>query len=202
MLVRSRFTKRTARPRNNPKKSGYTLVEMVIAAALSVLAFGGISALLIGGMSNWITGEAKVDAEDSAEQGVRIIAGELRSAMMATVDANGLGVTYELPAKDANGDYLTPITWDGVTRRIVLQGTNLNKIEGNATYTIVQGVSPTDPLSPAGKSTYRIFTPGLGQTTYQITMELVTDRDGVKSASLTARNRETIYLRNIPQISR
>jgi hypothetical protein len=179
---------------------------MVIAAGLSALVFAGIGVLLVGGMSTWIMGEAKVDAESTAELGIRTVTNELRSAMLVTVDSNGLGLTYELPAKDSSGNYVSPLVWDGVSRRFALANSTLYKSYGGSSFGVVTGVTLTDPLSPSGTGTYQIFTPNAGAITRQITVELVTVRDGVTStaynAKTNARNRETIYLRNVPQISR
>ena len=181
-------------------------MEVVIASSVSALVCAAVSVLLVGGMSSWIMGEAKVDAESTAELGIRTITNELRSAMMVTVDSNGLGLTYELPAKDSNGNYVSPIVWDGGTRRLALTNSTLYKSAGSTSTGVVTGVTLTDPLSPGGTGTYQIFTPNTGTVTRQVTVELVTVRNGVTNyaynATTNARNRETIYLRNVPQISR
>ena len=201
MANKHNVRERSINGRRNRTRRGFTLIEVMVAATLNAMALGCTVALMVGGMSSWIRGQAKVDAETSAQTGIRVIASELRGAMQVTVDGNGLGVTYELPSKDPNGNLLSPITWDGVTRRIALQGTSLVKTVGASTRTVVQGVILTYPLSSNGTGTYKVFTPGPGTVTRQVTMELVTQKQGVNSATkYSARNRETIYIRNVPQL--
>ena len=182
------------------RQAGLTLIETLVSAMVSVLALGTASAVILSGSSTWVLGQGKIQAEQSAEAGVRIIAQELRGAMSVTVDANGLGITYQLPATDANGNYLSPVTWDGVTRRIAYSNGNLVKTVGSNSRTIVSNVILTDPLSSGGTGSYKIFTPGVGVLTRSLTMEIVTSRPGVDSHLVNARNRETIYIRNVPQL--
>jgi type II secretory pathway pseudopilin PulG len=181
------------------RKSGFTLVETLTSATLNVLVLGGAATLLIGAGSSWIRGEAKVEAETSAEIGVRLIADEVRGAMSVTVDSNGQGMTYQMPAVDGTGRYVTPIAWDGVNRRIALSGSSLIKTVGTGSRTVIKGVTLTDPQTNAP---YRIFIPGPGSITRQLTMELVVQRNGVSSKTYNARNREMIYIRNVPQITK
>lgn len=184
------------------KKSGYTLVEVMTAASLGVMALAGGISVLIGGSTSWIRGQAKIEAETSAELGIKLVEQELRPAMAVTVDSNGLGITYQLPSVDSTGRYVAPPTWDGITRRIALSGSNLVKTTNGKTLTLVSGVILTDPQSSGGTGTYKVFQPGPGATTRSITIELVTQRNGVKSATVNARNRETIYIRNVPVYTR
>ena len=125
---------------------------------------------------------------------------ELRQAMSVTVDGNGLGLSYRMPVIDSGGNYTVPPVWDNVNRRIELNGTNLNIVTGGSTRRIASGVILTDPLSPGGTGSYKVFTPGAGVITRQVTVQLVVRKTTLKQQTKSSRNRETIYLRNIPEL--
>lgn len=181
-------------------RRGTTLVETTIATGLSTLAILGATLLFTSGSMIWMRGYGRIDAEATTHRAVREVARELREAMKVTVDANGLGLTYRLPLKDNSGNFTMPVTWDNVTRRIELQGTSLVITGGQAPHTISKGIILTDPQSPGGAGAYKIFTAGAGSTTRSLTVMLVSSRTADYNKMATARSRETIYLRNIPQL--
>ena len=185
---------------NRTTRRGTTLVETVVAAGLSVIVFLGATLLFLSGAMSWARGSGKIDAEATTHRAVREISRELREAMAVSVDADGLGLSYELPVKDASGSFTTPISWDGITRRIELQGADLVMTGGHAPRTILKGVILSDPQSPDGQGSYRIFTAGSGAITRSLTVMLVSSRSADYNRMATSRSRETIYLRNIPQM--
>lgn len=186
----------------HPKRRGASLVEVVTASTLSVLVLTGAYAALLSGSTTWIKGSGSMDAEATAQRAIRRMATELRQAMSVVVDANGQGVTYRMPVIDANGNYTVPPVWDNVTRRIELNGTNLNIVTNGVTRRIASGVRTTDPLSSGGTTPYRIFIPGAGVVTRQVTIQLVVQKTTVKTYTDWSRNRETVFLRNIPELIR
>jgi hypothetical protein len=121
--------------------------------------------------------------------------------MGVSVDSNGLGITYYLPQKDGNGNIIVPEVTDGVTRRIELDGTTINMIASGNSRSICYNVVLTDPNSPGGTAPYQIFVPGGGTTTRSLTVMVVTQRQGYGAETVTSRNRETMYLRNVPQLN-
>lgn len=143
-----------------------------------------------------------MDAESSAQRAIRRISSELRQAMAVTVDPGGMGVTYRLPVVDSNGNYTVPPVWDGVTRRIERSGTNLDLVIGASRRRLASGVILTDPFSTNGSSAYQIFTPGAGTITRQVTVQLSIQKNSIKSYQVSSRGRETIFLRNIPDLIR
>ncbi len=182
------------------RRSGATLVEVVTSATLSVLVLTGAYAALLSGSTSWLKGAGSLDASATSQRATRIIATELREAMSVTVDGNGLGLSYRMPAVDGDGSFTVPPVWDNVARRIELNGSNLNIVTGGSTRRIAAGVITTDPLSPGGTGTYRIFSAGAGTVTRQITVQLVVRKTSVKDKTVTSRSRETIFLRNIPEL--
>ena len=140
-------------------------------------------------------------AETDSQKAVRIVSQKLREAWGVALDANGLGLTYILPKKDGTGNYITPPTSDGVTRRIELDGTTLNIITNGVSRPVCTGVILTDPLSTNGTTPYQIFSSPAGAVTRQITIQVVTQRNTFKSAKVTSRTRETIFLRNVPELT-
>lgn len=184
------------------KRKGASLVEVVTASTISVLVLTGAYAALLSGSKTWIKGSGAMDAEATAQRAVRKIANELRQAMSVTVDANGLGLSYRMPVVDGNGSYTVPPVWDNVVRRVELNGSNLNIVTDGSTDRIASGVILTDPLSSGGTGTYRIFTAGAGTITRQVTVQVVVQKNTVGTYTKQSRNRETIFLRNIPELIR
>jgi hypothetical protein len=154
------------------------------------------------GSTSWIKGSANLDADTSAERAVRRISGELREAMAVTVDAGGQGLSYRLPTKDGSGNFSSPITWDGVNRRIALSGDQIQIVSGAATRVLIKNVTTTDPSTNAA---YQLFTPGAGVVARAITIKVATSVEALKKQSNNqtrkSRYRETIYLRNIPELT-
>ena len=180
---------------------GVTLIEAVMASGITAVALTTALATYLVGMMAWYRGEGNIDAELSSHTAITTISNELRQAMAVAVDGNGLGLSYTLPAKDDTGTMVAPITSDGVTRRIELDGTTLNMYANGVARKLCSNVILTDPLSTGGTGTYQVFTPGSGQTVRSITVMVVTQRNGYESERVTSRNRETVYLRNIPQLN-
>ncbi|MEQ1822892.1 MAG: hypothetical protein ABL949_10290 [Fimbriimonadaceae bacterium] len=173
-----------------------------MASLISVMVAGGAVASLIMGSSSWIKGSASLDADTSAERAVRRISAELREAMAVTVDGGGQGLTYRLPTKDGSGNFTSPITWDGVTRRIELSGEQIQIISGASTRVLIKNVTTTDPST---NTAYQLFTPGAGVVARAITIKVATSHVALKRQSNNqtrkSRYRETIYLRNIPELT-
>jgi hypothetical protein len=191
------------RTKRKSRRAGQTLIEMVLALSLTALVFTvGISTFLLG-MSSWFRGESRIGAEGTTEHAVRQIAMTLRTAMSVTVDANGKGLSYRLPAMDGTGTFLSPATWDGVNRRIELDGSSINiKGDNLPNDDICDNVVLTDPLSSGGTQPYTIFKPAAGTITRSLTVMVVAQQGSYNSATpVYGRHRETIYLRNIPQLN-
>lgn len=187
--------------RKRNRRRGATLVEIALAASTSVLVLGGAVGTFVMSAKTWLQGESKLDADNNSNQAIRTISKEMREAWQVTVDADGKGLTYLKPAKDTYGNYIMPITSDGVTRRIEMNGSDL-RITGGGNRTICRSLILTDPLSSGGTSPYKIFTAGSGSITRSLTIMLVTQRSGVNGKNNTSRIRETIFLRNIPELTK
>jgi len=184
------------------RRRGQTLVEMVLAISLAAMvSIVGLSTFLVG-MASWYRGETRIECEQPAQQSVRNISMTLRTAMSVTVDANGKGLSYRLPKADATGTFISPPTWDGINRRIELDGSNLVVKADNApNQTICENVITTDPLSSTNAA-YQIFTPGQGAITRSLTVMVVSEQSSDTSpVPLYGRHRETIYFRNVPQLN-
>ena len=93
--------------------------------------------------------------------------------MSVTVDAGGNGLSYRFPVKDGSGTYVMPITWDGVARRIELQGSNLVITNTASSRIIAKNVILTDPQTSGGTGAYSIFAPGAGTITRSLSVMVV-----------------------------
>jgi len=182
-------------------QKGATLMETLTAATLTTMVlFTGVM-VLISGMNSWAQGQGRINAEMQSQRSIREVSNQLRQAMSVIVDADGMGVTYRLPQVDGNGSFIVPAAWDGVFRRFDISNGNLRLTEGGAIRTICKNVILTDPKSPGGASAYVPFTKGIGAITRQVTVMIATRWNGKRDQYVTSRARETIYLRNVPQLS-
>lgn len=179
---------------------GATLIEAMTAAGLSTMLLFGAVSVFLQGSSSWLKGTARIVVNEDAQGAIRTIAQELREAMAISVASDGQSLTYRLPSKDDDGAYIIPPVWDGVNRSILLSGTNLViRREGGTDRVVCRKVILTDPQSG---SAYKPFTPGAGTITRQLTVMVVTQLNEYKQETAKSRARETIFLRNIPELSR
>ncbi|MCE9559121.1 MAG: hypothetical protein K8R88_09235 [Armatimonadetes bacterium] len=183
---------------------GVTLIEVLTASSISVLVVFGVISTLLMGMSAWAKGEGRINAEMGSQKTVKMIAGELREAMAVTVDGDGRGLSYQLPAKDGSGNFTSPATWDGVTKRIQFRSTG----EGRGTIEMGTLGGTMRPLTtrvlvtdPGTNSTYRFFTAGAGTVTREVDFRVVLDMPTTKTERVQSTSREVIYLRNVPTTS-
>lgn len=184
------------------KTRGLTIIETLVSATISILVLYSSVLLMFAGTTSWYKGEGKMLAETQSQRGVRIISQKLREAMAVTVDANGMGVNFRYPQKDGDGNYITPAVWDNVTRRLEYSDGRILLTEGGSSRVLCGNVILTDPKSTSGTAPYVPFAKGAGAITRQLTVMLATQTNTSRGAYTKSRSRETIYLRNIPELSR
>lgn len=200
------------------RRSGFSLAEVIVGSVISFIVLTSTITLFIGVVGAWARGENMMDGENDTRQVMRVVSDELREAMWVSVDADGMGITYRKPRKDASGDFELPVTWDGVDRRFDLNGTNLELDDGTTTRTIgrnVLSVDPfrlqthmldgkmrqEDPLVPEIAPAYRIFTAPATGLVSEVTVTVVTGNLGGQAGETNrSRKREHIVLRNVPQL--
>lgn len=188
--------------RNLRKRRGATLLEVITATGLSSMMLFGALSVFLHGSASWLRGTAKINVNEDAQGAVRAITQELREAMSVAVDGDGLGLSYRLPQVDGNGDYVVPAVWDGIERRIDLDdGRILLSADGADDKVLCRGVILTDPLSGTS-ATYKTFTAGAGTITRQLTVMVVTKANEYRKEDAKSRSRETVFLRNIPELTR
>lgn len=182
------------------KTSGYTLIEVLTASMIGTLVVFGVLSTLIMGMAGWARGQGQITAESSGQRAMRGIVAELRESMSVTVDADGRGLTYQLPQRDAFGNFSSPPVWDGVARRIQLGVVS----EGRAALSIgpaaslraiAKDIRAEDPLT---NSNYRLFTTPVGSVVRQVDIRIISESLADKNKRVRSEVRELIFLRNIP----
>ena len=189
------------------KQRGATLVEVTTASLLSMLVFTAAISLFLFGMSTWYKGTSKIEASLDCQSAVRLICQELREAMKVDAPtASNTAVNYRMPKKNEDGDFEMdaqgrPI-WDGISRSIYLSDGKIYMVAGSASRVLCSNVITTDPQSVGGATTYKIFNAGSGTIIRQMTVMLVTKKAGYKKEFGYSRSRESIYLRNIPELVR
>lgn len=187
---------------NRRRIRGAALLESVTAAFMGTMVLTTAFMIYMSGMMSWTKGEARITAEDTATVAVRRMSVMLREAMYVAVDNNGMGLTFRWPIKESNGRFRTPPVWDGITRRMYVQNGILYVSDGTNTEAICKGIITTDPQSAGGAAAYTVFTPGQGTNTRQVTLMLVTQSASYRTEQVTSRCRETIFVRNVPEITR
>lgn len=181
------------------KNRGLTTVELLMASTISAGVLFTSVMLFLFGMAQWSRGEAHIAADSGSQVAVRAIAAELREAMAVTVDSDGLGLSYRLPKKNGSGDWITPVEWDGVSRRIFYENGEV-RITGDKNRVLCEHVVLNDPQWD-GNHAYKVFSAGAGSITRQLTIMVVTKTNEYKNEWSTSRSRETIYLRNVPELT-
>lgn len=183
-----------------------TLLEALVASSITVTVLGTAMTVWLATARSWTRGSGKIDAETQSRKAVRTITDELAAAMDVAVDGNGLGITFHVPKKDNNGDYAVDVLGqpvsDGVDRRFYLSNGKILYYDGGGTRTIARNVITTDPLSNGGSQAYKIFVPGQGAITRQVTVMVATRTSGPGKEQVTGRKREIVFLRNIYNTNR
>jgi hypothetical protein len=170
-----------------------------MAAGLTATVVMTSVAIFLFASYTWLKGSAHVMAEADSELAIQAIDRQLRESLLIAVDANGNGLTYELPLHNPDGSYAVPEVWDNVTRRIALSGTSLVMTSsGGPTQVLARSIYPYDPLA-SGQTTYKIFTAPAGQKISFLTVMIVTSQLDGQQNLITSRSREAVYLRNLPQ---
>lgn len=180
------------------KTAGFTLVETLTAALITPLVLGGVIVVYLAGATSWSKGHASISATASSQMGVRTACELLRNAMWISVSSDGATVRYRMPARDEAGDFIVPAQSDGVFRAISVSGSDLVSQVGGTKKVVCSHIIAFDPLT-ANRTSYKFFTPGPGAVPTSITVELATSEAAPRGQSTYGRNRETIYLRNIPE---
>lgn len=176
---------------------GATIIETITAAGIGVLAIGTSIAVFTEGMGSWTRGQLRVEAETQSRQLARVISDRVREAMEVTIDGNGQGLTYRVPARDVNGIFTVPLQWDGVVRRVFHTNGTVFLQEGASTRAIGRNVILTDP-GQTGSPSYQLFTPEGPGFVRRLAIKIVTRQQDANGRTYLGRKREWIALRNAP----
>jgi hypothetical protein len=191
--------KTTERAFNRRKNRGSSLVEVLVASSISAFVMTSLILALLSGMKSWTIGQGKINAEVSSAQGMRSVISELREAMLVTIDNNGMGITFQVPARQNDGTYSVPPVSDGVNRRIYYQSSTqtIRVSDNTGDRALARYVINTDP-SRNGAS-YRLFTATRVSTVIrQVDVRIVAQTNSSADDYNTSRARETVVLRNVP----
>ena len=183
----------------NRRKRAMTMIEVVVGASVSVVTLIGGVGCFMAGMMSWMKGVGAMDSLSKSQDSVKLICQQLREAMSVTLSDGGNTVTYSIPSKDQSGSYVLPLTSDGVTRKFKLDDGTLKHIVGSDSRVISANVLSTDP---ATNSSYKVFSANNGDITRQVVVTLITSKQGFRNNWTPSRSRESVYLRNVPQLSR
>jgi Tfp pilus assembly protein PilW len=192
-----RTLRKTVRGRNH--KRGMTLFEVLAATTISSMTLIGGVAVYISGMMSWTKGEGAIDSLNNAQNPIRLVSMELREATKVQVNSAGTYLSYELPLKDSSGDYVLPLQSDSTVRYFQLLNDDLIQVVGSRSRVIAKHVLPQDPQT--GQS-YKIFQTNGAAIARQVIVQIAASRQGYQENWEPTRARESICLRNVPQLTR
>lgn len=187
------------------------MVETVTAAVVGSAVLIGTLTIFLATASSWARGQTRIFVENDARVAVDGITNQLMDAMRVTVDADGKGLTYEVPTRDANGNiaftFPGPALGDGVQRRIFYRVVTTPKgpegqivhVDNRGTRILARNVVLSDPA--VGDATYRPFTANIGTTANGLTVLLVVRQESSTGKTYYGRRRETVQLRNVPHLT-
>ncbi len=178
------------------KRRGFTLIEALVAAAISVIAIGVGLYIYLSQLGAWAQGRGAIYSMSASQVAVKNVARELQEAILVTVSSDGQSVTYQLPKRDGTGDYVAPAVADGVNRSFSVLAGTLTQTIGGSSRILATNVLLKDP------ETNQAFTPFTGDgnaLTRRVEIKLGTQKDGSRSQMVSHCASETVYLRNIPR---
>jgi hypothetical protein len=177
-----------------------TLIESITGASITAMTLVGGVACFVSGMMSWTKGAASIEAMSKSQNAVKLMSQHLREAYKATVSTDGKQVTFQIPSKNPDGSYVIPMVSDNIDRIYKINNSNeLVYVVGGSTTIISKNILATDPATNAS---YRVFNANAGSVSRQLVIQLVTTRQGFRNNWEPNRTRESVYLRNIPQLSR
>lgn len=183
-------------------------MEALVASVISASVLLGVLTVFLMTMSSWALGQSRIVMENTARTGTDAIAQQIQGAMRLTVDADKRGLTFELPQRDANGNvrfvFPGPTLGDGLNRRIfyrtvTINGQTVGQIvlqEGATIRVLARNVSLKDPDTG---NNINLFEPNVGGSQTGLTITCIVEATSVNGAKTYGRQRETVYLRNIPR---
>lgn len=186
------------------KSKGFTLIEMITGASLMMLITLGTLSLMVSGLTYMARTTTDLTLAGKNAQGLRWMSEFTRSAMSATITANGNEVDFTLPKTnttvDANTgekEYVYPLTGDGVARGFKVDftaGTLTDVRTGQVLCKNITGIDP-DPSSSTYKQAYVPFAFSIVGSHKVIVMQLMT-KQSINGNVRYERMKETVKLRN------
>lgn len=177
---------------------GFTLAELLVVTAVLGLIFAAVGMVMQKGQEAYTFGSNRVEVQQNARVALDLVTRELRSAQSITTLGGAGDVTFTVcdPASMAT---CTP-----VTVQYQLSGTNLNRISGGTTATIIGGVTGLTMTYCAvwNPVTNTCTTPAASAAAVTVIRVQLTAKteDGASTGSLADRRttmESTIRLRNV-----
>ena len=189
---------KTRRVVSNRRRRGATITEISIGAGISTMVLiAGVGTFFLG-MRSWVKGQTAIDTLGASQMAVRNVSDELREAMEVTVTTDGKECAYKLPARSTDGAFVSPLAYDGIARKFsVTSSGDLRKYVGSNYRTIARGLT-----TQQASDTIRFFTSGTATVSRSVTVDFIAKKPSFRGEYISNRARETVYLRNVPQLSR
>lgn len=190
------------RGRLRSRRAGMTLTEVMVASSITVMVIFAGLAIYLAGMASWARGESSIAAETQSRLAVKLIVDQIRESKDLVPDSDGMGLTFYLPRRDSDGNYevmTDPSITDGIPRRIFFRkGEIILEVQGNERI-LARDVVTIDPIDG---EPYQLFTYDIFANPRQVNITVVTQRGSGNGREHNGRVRETVFLRNKPDLSR
>ena len=175
------------------RRSGMTLIELIVSLGILTLAVFGMTAVLVQTSSSSDRTQARSDLDSSVALAAERVEHYLIEARSITIDTNGLGLTYKYPTKNTDGTYTSSANAVETTSRRLYVADGVLCSSDEPDRPILADIPVTDPETA---QPIRVFSAGINDR--EIEVRLVshrTIRDNTFYSAVTAR----IQPRNMPQ---
>jgi prepilin-type N-terminal cleavage/methylation domain-containing protein len=122
------------------RNQGFTLIELLISASILAMVLAIGASVFVGTGTSFKRGLNATISDDQARVAIDVVTRTLRESVAVSIDPDGMGVSYRMPAKMASGDLVQPVKWDGVQRRFFVQNGNLMRSEAGKTWILIPNV--------------------------------------------------------------
>ena len=84
------------------KKSGFTLIEIMVVMAIFMIVISASYALLTSGRISWYSGDAKIQLQEDLRQSMDYMSSEISESAPTKLIVGGSSITFQVPV-DENG---------------------------------------------------------------------------------------------------
>jgi type IV pilus assembly protein PilW len=141
------------------RDSGFGLVELLIATALSLIVVLGVAQIFIAAKNTYVTQNSAANMQEDARFVLSKMIQEIR--MVGMFGCLGT-ITEAVPGSDFNTNQITPISWDNANLKLTLVTADVGGSGGTPTWTVISDCRSTATAYPQTRA------PASGQLAFPI----------------------------------